>query len=192
DAADKVRTEDLIRLSQGLDSLFSRRWTIHEVGGGVLRAVFFVPWCIAVGGSIIPCPKYLNGTTFHIWYLDPAHGIWRLAYRADKGFERVVIFLAFVGLVVYLRSGLGWLVVCEVGAVSGLVCWDFGAVEMKRRGVLLGGRMSVYLGMTRLWWAGNDVGVKLRRVEGGFVSVEDEADGGTSSSATGACPVGIE
>ncbi|KAF9440856.1 hypothetical protein P691DRAFT_767140 [Macrolepiota fuliginosa MF-IS2] len=43
---------------------------------------------------------------------------------------------------------------------------------MRRRGVLLedDDRMSV------------GVGIKLRRVEGGFVPIEDEADNGTSSS----------
>ncbi|KAF9443704.1 hypothetical protein P691DRAFT_787641 [Macrolepiota fuliginosa MF-IS2] len=95
DAADEVRIGDLTRPSQGLDSLFSRRWTIREVGGGFL------------GGG------------------DEKEG--SVVGRSDE-----------------------------------------------------------------LWWAGNDVGVKLRRVERGFVSVEDEADNGTSLSATGACPVGVE
>ncbi|KAF9443698.1 hypothetical protein P691DRAFT_808461 [Macrolepiota fuliginosa MF-IS2] len=84
-------------------------------------------------------------------YLDLAHGIWRFTYWADKGFRCNAIFLALVGWVVYLRPGLGWSVVCEIGVVSGLVCWGFWVVEMRRRGVLLedDDRMSVYLGMTR-------------------------------------------
>ncbi|KAF9447440.1 hypothetical protein P691DRAFT_671481, partial [Macrolepiota fuliginosa MF-IS2] len=165
-------------------------WTIREVGGGTLRVAFFVPWCIAVGGSIVPCPKYLDGITFHTGYLDPVHGIRRFAYWADKGFEHVAIFLALVCLVVYLRPGLGWLVVCGAGAVSGLVRWDFGIVEM----MLLGDDdwMSVYLGMTRFWWAGDDVGAKLRKVEGGLLLIEDEEDDGASSSGTEVCPVDVE
>ncbi|KAF9442346.1 hypothetical protein P691DRAFT_681662, partial [Macrolepiota fuliginosa MF-IS2] len=64
-----------------------------------LRAGFVVPQYIAVGGSVVLCPGYLNGIVFHMGYLDPAHGIWRFTYWADKGFERVTIFLALMGLV---------------------------------------------------------------------------------------------
>ncbi|KAF9444415.1 hypothetical protein P691DRAFT_617147, partial [Macrolepiota fuliginosa MF-IS2] len=127
-----------------------------------LRVVFFMPWYIAVRGSIVLYPKYINGIVFHIRYLDPAHGIWRLVYWADKGFEHLAIFLALVGLVVYLRPGLG-----VVGRVWGWCgewfgVWDFWAAEMRRRAVLLedDDRISVYLGMTRFWWAGDGVGIK--------------------------------
>lgn len=159
------RIEDFIEPSTGLETFFNRKWTLGMLGKTVLRALLFLPWCIAVGGSIVLCPKGLDVITFHSGYLEPLFGIYRFAHWADHAFEHLVIFASFLGLLFWFVPAFGILVACAMGALSIGAWYDFRLDPS----IPLGedDRQSVYLSLTRFWMA--DEFLNLRRVKEGFV-----------------------
>lgn len=163
---DDFRVEDYTEPSLGLLwMLLDRKWTMNVVVMSILRMLLFLPWCIAVGGSIVLCPKGLDIITFHSGYLEPLSGIYRFAHWADHAFEHIVIFVCFTGFVFWLSPAFGFIVGCGMGAMVVNAWYDFRVDP----GVPLGedDRQSVYLGLTRFWMT--DEFLNLRRVEGGFL-----------------------
>jgi hypothetical protein len=142
---------------------------MEEIGKGALRVLFFLPWCIGVGGSIVLCPSELDTITFQTGYLEPLFGIYRFAHWADHTFEHIVIFATFLGFIAWFSPALGVMLGCAVVALAVNAWSDF---ELDPS-VPLGGddRQSVYLSVTKFWLT--DEFLNLRRVNKGFV-LEDE------------------
>lgn len=174
---DEPKTVGISQPSLGIDSLFQRKWTRNEVGKAALRVIFFLPWCIAVGGTIILCPSKLDGITFCTGYLEPLSGIHRFAHWADRTFEHVVIFFTFLGFLVWLNPTTGVLAGCSVGAF-GLNAWYDFRLDPS---IPLGedDKQSVYLSITKFWLT--DEFLNLRREGKGFLL--DEKPSGKSASA---------
>ncbi|KAL9710755.1 hypothetical protein Ac2012v2_006291 [Leucoagaricus gongylophorus] len=168
--------EDIRQPCKGIDTLFSKKWTRNEVCKAVLRFSFFLPWCIAVGGSIVLCPDKLDTITFRTGYLEPLFGIHRFAHWADRAFEHIVIFLTFLGFLGWLNPLTGVLTGCAVAALA-LNAWCDFRLDPK---VPLGkdDRQSIYLSVTRFWLT--DEFLNLRREDKGFML--DERSGPTGNS----------
>ncbi|KAJ3568049.1 hypothetical protein NP233_g5962 [Leucocoprinus birnbaumii] len=151
--------------SMGIDSLFNRNWSREDVIKAALRMVLFLPWCIAVGGSIVLCPSKLDTITFRTGYLEPLFGIHRFAHWADRTFEHIVIFITFIGFLAWLSPVIGVLAGCAVGALA-LNTWSGFRVDPN---VPLGedDKQSVYLSITKFWLA--DEFLNLRREDKGFL-----------------------
>lgn len=158
--------EDYTELSQGLlRTLLDRQWTMNMVGTSILRMLLFLPWCIAVGGSIILFPNGLDIITFRSGFLDPLSGIYRFAHWVDHAFEHIIIFVSFAGLVCWLNPAFGCVAGCAMGAMVFNAWHDFRLDPT----VPLGedDRQSVYLSVTRFWMS--DDFLNLRRMKGGFL-----------------------
>jgi len=168
--------EDIRQPCKSINTLFSKKWTRNEVCKAVLRFSFFLPWCIAVGGSIVLCPDKLDTITFRTGYLEPLFGIHRFAHWADRAFEHIVIFLTFLGFLGWLNPLTGVLTGCAVAALA-LNAWCDFRLDPK---VPLGkdDRQSIYLSVTRFWLT--DEFLNLRREDKGFVL--DERSGPTGNS----------
>lgn len=163
---DEFRVEDYIEPSLGLlRVLADRKWTMNIVVTDILRTVLFLPWCIAVGGSIVLFPKGLDMITFRSGYLEPLSGIYRFAHWVDHAFEHVMIFVAFTGFIFWWSPAVGFVVGCAVVAIGVHAWYDFRLDPS----VPLGedDRQSVYLSLTKFWMT--DEFLNLRRVKGGFL-----------------------
>jgi len=142
----------------------------------ILRVSFFLPWCIAVGGSIVLCPDKLDTITFHTGYLEPLSGIHRFAHWVDRAFEHIVIFFTFLGFLAWLNPMTGVLTGCAMVALALNAWYDFRLDP----NVPLGkdDRQSIYLSITRFWLT--DKFLNLRREDKEFVL--DEMPGGADDS----------
>jgi hypothetical protein len=112
----------------------------------LLRIVFFVPWCVAVGGMIVMYPRHLDLVAFSPvagYITPPPTGIRRFTHWSETAMQHVWIFLGFLASVVWLYPVLGWMLVGGVAAQSLNAWWDF-RVD---RSVELGedDRQTVYL-----------------------------------------------
>lgn len=90
-------------------------FVIEEVLPTLMRVVFFLPWCVLVGATIVLVPQQLELVAFSPGYTPPQRGIHRFAYWAEYGSQFVVIFLGAATL-------SSWWCPIEVGMVL------FGAV----------------------------------------------------------------
>ncbi|PPQ72515.1 hypothetical protein CVT26_004030 [Gymnopilus dilepis] len=83
-----------------------------------LRIVFFLPWCVAVGGCLIAFPAYLNLLAFGTGYLKPVNEIRQFSHWATYGFQHVVSFFVFLGALVWKYPNVGF-------AVGGVILGQF-------------------------------------------------------------------
>jgi hypothetical protein len=92
----------------------------------LLRIVFFLPWCVAVGGTIVTCPNHLELIAFGPGYLNsPPKGIHRFAHWADTGMHHVWIFLGFLASIWWIYPTLGWMLIGGVVAQTANAWHDF-------------------------------------------------------------------
>jgi hypothetical protein len=94
----------------------------------LLRVIFFVPWCVAVGGTIVMYPQHLDRVAFSPlagYITPPPTGIRRFAHWADTAMQHVWIFLGSLASVMWVYPMLGWMLVGGVAAQSVNAWWDF-------------------------------------------------------------------
>ncbi|KAI0945906.1 hypothetical protein AcV7_010020 [Taiwanofungus camphoratus] len=84
------------------DSSSSREpLTLPTSKSALLRIIFFLPWCITVGGAILLSPQHLEIITFPPGYLSSPTGTRRFAFWADCAAHQVFIFLACLAAYVW-------------------------------------------------------------------------------------------
>ncbi|KAH7911472.1 hypothetical protein BJ138DRAFT_1150577 [Hygrophoropsis aurantiaca] len=76
--------------------------------GHILRFLFFLPWCAAVGAALLLFPAQLDAITFAPGYIAHSpRGIKRFSHWADCAIHHVVIFLAFAAVLIYYDKTVG-------------------------------------------------------------------------------------
>ena len=80
----------------------------------ILRILFFLPWCAAVGGALLLFPSYVERVAFGPGYLPSPKGIRRFAHWAECGQQHVMIFLACLVVVLWYNLALGLSLTCIV------------------------------------------------------------------------------
>lgn len=80
----------------------------------VLRVLLFVPWCAAVGGVLLLFPACTELVAFGPGYLPSPKGIRRFAHWAECGQQHVMIFLAFLVVILWYNCALGLSLTCIV------------------------------------------------------------------------------
>ncbi|KAH7927003.1 hypothetical protein BV22DRAFT_308914 [Leucogyrophana mollusca] len=74
----------------------------------VLRILFFLPWCAAVGGALLLFPAHLDLVAFAPGYLlRSPRGIRRFSHWADCALQHVMIFLALTTVLVCYDKTVG-------------------------------------------------------------------------------------
>lgn len=91
----------------------------------ILRVLFFLPWCIAVGGTIVMYPRYLEHVAFGFGYIKSPKGIRRFAHWADTGIQHVWIFFGFLASIWWIYPILGWMLIGGVVAQTANAWQDF-------------------------------------------------------------------
>ena len=131
----------------------------------LFRILFFLPWCVAVGGTIVMFPQHLEFITFGPGYLKSPKGIHRFAHWADMGMQHVWIFLGFLASVWWIYPMVGWMFIGGVVAQTANAWQDF---EVDRN-VPLGedDRQTMYLVATQ--YGMPDELMEIRKMEGGYV-----------------------
>ncbi|KAF8883764.1 hypothetical protein CPB84DRAFT_1789763 [Gymnopilus junonius] len=163
------------------NSLNSLTVAISEVLLGYLllgfRVLFFLPWCIAVGGALIFFPDYLDMLAFRTGYLEPVTAIRRFSHWATYGFQHVVSFFCFLGALLWHYPSVGFsvtiLLVCQFCLV-----WHgflFDATTPLGEDV----RQTTYLLFTTTWLDSDDL-VNIKKVDGAYYwadkFIPDESD----------------
>jgi hypothetical protein len=131
----------------------------------LLRIIFFLPWCVAVGGTIVMFPKHLEFIAFHPGYLKSPKGIHRLVHWADTGMQHVWIFLGFLASMWWIYPAIGWMLVGGVVAQT-VNAWQDFEVD---RSVPLGedDRQTMYLVATQYGVQDELMGIK--KADDGYV-----------------------
>lgn len=117
--------------------------TLQMLVSTILRVVFFLPWCVAVGGTIVLFPSHLEHVAFGPGYVESRRGIRRFAHWADTSKEFVGIFLGLVACIGWVAPSFGLLLFG--GIVAQFVhAWQDFVVD---RAIPLGedDRQSIYL-----------------------------------------------
>ena len=73
----------------------------------ILRVLFFLPWCAAVGGALLLFPGYVESVAFRPGYLESPKGIRRFAHWAECGQQHVTIFFACLVAAVWYNFAVG-------------------------------------------------------------------------------------
>ncbi|KAG5642742.1 hypothetical protein DXG03_002256 [Asterophora parasitica] len=109
----------------------------------VLRVIFFLPWCVLAGATILLFPAHLETVIFSTGYNTSVRGIRRFAFWADIAVELVSIFLS---LLVVLWCKYPKLGVMAIGGVVAQTVYAWQGFTIDRR-VPLGedDRQSLYL-----------------------------------------------
>ncbi|KAH7882557.1 hypothetical protein F5I97DRAFT_1931103 [Phlebopus sp. FC_14] len=142
----------------------------------LLRALFFLPWCAAVGGALLLFPNHLDLVAFRPGYISspPRAGLPRFAHWAHFAPQHVMIFLGCVLMVLWYDSMLG-LSVAGVVVPRFLCVWHHFRVD---RNIPLGedDRQSLYLIATDAAFVEDTV---VTRDQSGEISViKTYAEGG--------------
>jgi hypothetical protein len=103
--------DDEYSLSRELSNI-----TVKTFVSAVCKAIFFLPWCAAVGGTILLSPHHLEFVAFVPGYIPSPKGIHRFAHWADCAMQHVMIFLAVVAAVAWWRTSIGVLFAAGVFA----------------------------------------------------------------------------
>ncbi|KAF9459384.1 hypothetical protein BDZ94DRAFT_1324806 [Collybia nuda] len=153
--ADTPSLDDVCFTSPEIDSLYTQlpRITRENLIPNIMRVVIFLPWCVAVGGVILLCPKYLDLVAFGPGYVETPRGIRRLAYWADSGMQHVGIFLAFLATIAWLLPMFGIILASGMVAQFVYAWYDF-VVDPN---VPLGAddRQTMYIVATQFGLSGN-------------------------------------
>ncbi|CAA7261560.1 unnamed protein product [Cyclocybe aegerita] len=139
-------TVNMERLVRNLD--------MHSLSSLALKVIFFVPWCIAVGGSLVLAPDHVDCIAFGLGYLEPPPTpIHRFSHWANYGLQYVSIFLALVAMIVYSFPSSG-LVLC--GGLLAQFSWEWHAFLADRTKSLgSDDRQTVHLLATTIWLKGD-------------------------------------
>jgi hypothetical protein len=131
----------------------------------LLRIALFVPWCVAVGGTIVMFPRHLEFVAFSPGYVKSPRGIYRFKHWADTGMHHVWIFAGFLASIWWIYPAPGLLLVGGVIAQFVNAWHDF---TVDRR-VPLGedDRQSMYLVATQ--YGLPDKLMDIRKTEQGYV-----------------------
>ncbi|KAF9474019.1 hypothetical protein BDN70DRAFT_345244 [Pholiota conissans] len=134
-----------------------------------LRVVFFLPWCVTVGGALILSPDHVEYVVFQSGYIEPLCGIRRFSHFAEYGFQHIVAFLTFLGLVTWVAPTAGFL--C-IGGLMAQFCWTWHSFLVDYT-IPLGedDQQTVYLLATSTWL--NDTTVDLRKVGHSYYASEN-------------------
>jgi len=157
--------------SAGID--FAMDWAVLEptlsipglkaVLPTLVRATFFLPWCVLVGGTILLSPRHLDLVAFRLGCIQPlpAPGIRRFKHWAETGREFVGIFLGFVASVWAAFPWFGLLVVTGVLGLSFHAWGDF--VLDEKRWIKLGKNDT-----ESLWIVLTGYGLRVREGRGWY------------------------
>jgi hypothetical protein len=132
--------------------------TISKIFYLAIQILCFLPWCIAVGGSLFLFPDHLEYLAFQTGYLTSPTGIRRYSHWAEYGLQHIVIFGTFLGLFVFLFPTTGFLLIGGLLAQFYHV-WKYFSLD---RTVPLGSDdlQTVYLLATTHWLNGTFVDIK--------------------------------
>ncbi|KAF9219860.1 hypothetical protein BS17DRAFT_369871 [Gyrodon lividus] len=123
----------------------------------LLRILLFVPWCAAVGGTLLLFPNHVELVAFRSGYLPSPKGLRRFAHWAECAHQHIMIFLACVALVLWYDRALGLSFTCVL--VSRFVyVWSCFRVDRK---IALGedDQQSLYLVVMDLAFAEDSITV---------------------------------
>ncbi|TFY56621.1 hypothetical protein EVJ58_g7527 [Rhodofomes roseus] len=136
-------------------ALGTEPWTPKRVLTIATKVLFFLPWCIAVGGAILLSPQHLNLVAFKTGYVSHERGPHRFGYWAECAHQHVVIFLAVLAVGAWWNLRYGTWVVAAMLARCVYVWHDF-HVDLT---VPLGedDRQSLYLALTKVYLRDNFV-----------------------------------
>ncbi|PCH42826.1 hypothetical protein WOLCODRAFT_144225 [Wolfiporia cocos MD-104 SS10] len=123
--------------------------TVRRLSASFLRLLLFLPWCVAVGGTIIVAPRFLEHVAFAPGYIRPDTGTRRFGFWADCGIPHIVIFLATLAALAWwdLRDGVA---VAAAVAAGFMYAWRDFRPDFS---VPLGSddRQSIYLVVTKVY-----------------------------------------
>ncbi|CCM01682.1 uncharacterized protein FIBRA_03746 [Fibroporia radiculosa] len=127
----------------------SGSWTINAVVILLSQVVLFLPWCIGVGGTILFSPAHLSIVASGSGHMLSEKGSRRFAYWAHCAEAHIVIFLGFVGSLVYLNPYAGTALIAA-GLARFVYVWHDFQVDLS---VPLGvdDQQSVYLVVTKMY-----------------------------------------
>ncbi|KAF8817085.1 hypothetical protein BYT27DRAFT_7333009 [Phlegmacium glaucopus] len=141
--------------------------TISKLLGLAIRILCFLPWCIAVGGSLVLFPDHLEYIAFQTGYIVSPTGIRRFSHWAEYGMQHVIIFGAFLGLFVFILPTTGFLLIGGLLAQFYHV-WNYFSLD---RTVPLGtdDLQAVYLLATTHWL--NETFPEIKKVDDHYYSL---------------------
>ncbi|KZT67866.1 hypothetical protein DAEQUDRAFT_728641 [Daedalea quercina L-15889] len=124
-------------------------WTAKRLLCVATKVLFFLPWCVAVGGAIMLSPRHLHLVAFNTGYVSYERGPHRFGYWAQCAHQHVVIFLAFLAVGVWWNLRYGTWVVAGMLACAAYAWHDY-KVDLT---VPLGedDRQSLYLALTKVY-----------------------------------------
>ena len=127
----------------------SEPWTKRRVLSVAVHVLFFLPWCVAVGGAILLSPYHLDHVAFKTGYVSHERGPHRFGYWAQCAHQHVVIFLAFLAACLWWNLRYGTWAVAAVLAGTVYAWHDF-KINLA---VPLGEdeRQSLYLALTKVY-----------------------------------------
>lgn len=127
----------------------SEPWTRRRILSVAAKALFFLPWCVAVGGTIVLSPYHLDAVAFKTGYVSHERGPRRFGYWAQCAHQHVVIFLAFLAVCAWWNMRYGAWAVAAVLAGAVYAWYDF-RIDLT---VPLGDdqRQSLYLALTKVY-----------------------------------------
>ncbi|KAG6864404.1 hypothetical protein C0991_009729 [Blastosporella zonata] len=163
--------EDLTRANDCLSSI--QVITLHTLFTIASRFIFFLPWCVIAGASILLFPTNLETVIFRPGYVTSPQGIYRYAFWTEVSKELVSIFVASVFIVWYFFPKLGLLVICAVVAQF-VYAWQGFKLNPK---IPLGkdDRQSLYYVLNQ-YVSGDTVLGGLREEEDGFYMAHKHAE----------------
>jgi len=144
-------------------SINAEPWTPRRVLSVIIKIIFFLPWCVAVGGAILLSPQHLEVVAFRTGYVSHGRGPHRFGHWAECAHQHIVIFLAFVAVGAWWNIQYGTWAVAAMLA-RGVYVWHDFRVDFT---VPLGedDRQSLYLALTKVYLQDDFVMRVPRRVE---------------------------
>jgi len=73
----------------------------------VAKIICFLPWCLAVGATLLLAPQYSELVAFRTGYVSSLQGVRRFAHWAECGLQQVTIFFASIAIIGYFQMAVG-------------------------------------------------------------------------------------
>ncbi|GBE87287.1 hypothetical protein BKA93DRAFT_570855 [Sparassis latifolia] len=123
--------------------------SLHTATSTILRITLFLPWCAAVGGTVLLSPQHLELVAFTPGYIASPKGLQRFAHWTDCATHHVFIFLACIIALALWDVALGT-AVAGVALARFIYVWSDFRVDAS---VPLGedDKQSVYLAVTQAY-----------------------------------------
>ena len=153
---------------------FVKSLNIFKLLSLIIRILCFLPWCIAVGGSLVLFPDHLEYFAFQTGYLTSPTGIDRFSHWAEYGMQHIVIFGTFLGLFTFVLPTAGFLLIGGLLAQFYHV-WNYFSLD---RTIPLGtdDLQTVYLLATTHWL--NETSLDIKKIDDHYYSLgEFEIEG---------------